>query len=146
MVLDENQVKLQLEEINKIRNTFPLNNQATSSLLNGNTHSSFPEKRRRVRDSGGNARNIYDSVKGFKNDMSHMVDLEPSVTITLQNNVQGKVGNQRMPSKRKAMFDAKAEMLKNEKARKLEEKRLKELQQKQLEEEQRKVSLLADFI
>ncbi|OTF81348.1 toutatis-like protein, partial [Euroglyphus maynei] len=97
----ENQMKVHLEELSKIRN---LDLSATSITAvppqqqigqsNQNSNHAIPEKKKRVRDSGG-TRNVYDSIKGFNtrsktaaghhhNDLKNH-ELEPSVTITIQN-------------------------------------------------------------
>lgn len=94
-------MKVHLEELSKIRN---LDLSATSITAvppqqqigqsNQNSNHAIPEKKKRVRDSGG-TRNVYDSIKGFNtrsktaaghhhNDLKNH-ELEPSVTITIQN-------------------------------------------------------------
>ncbi|KAI2810366.1 hypothetical protein BLOT_001527 [Blomia tropicalis] len=138
MLLNENQMKAQLEELNKIRN-FGLPSTSSSSATSSsssNQNNMYPEKKRRVRDSGS-TRNIYDNLKMFqqqkpiqqqqqsKNIQPH----EPSITITLQNQSKG--------SKRKTLFDQnRAEMIRAEKLLKKqeEERQLRELREKQEEE------------
>nr|XP_046920711.1 LOW QUALITY PROTEIN: bromodomain adjacent to zinc finger domain protein 2B-like [Dermatophagoides farinae] len=106
VILSENQMKVHLEELSKIRNLdlsatsiTAVPPQQTIAQSNQNYSSSnhiIPEKKKRVRDSGG-TRNVYDSIKGFNtrsktaavvhhqnNDIKNN-ELEPSVTITIQN-------------------------------------------------------------
>lgn len=81
VVLSESQLKLQLEEISKIRN-LDLTVQPSASNSMSNNH--VPEKKKRVRDSGG-TRNVYDSIRNQKVYRTSSNECEPSVTITIQN-------------------------------------------------------------
>ncbi|XP_075590922.1 uncharacterized protein LOC124500623 [Dermatophagoides farinae] len=105
VILSENQMKVHLEELSKIRNLDlsatsitavpPQQTIAQSNQNNSSSNHIIPEKKKRVRDSGG-TRNVYDSIKGFNtrsktaavvhqnNDIKNN-ELEPSVTITIQN-------------------------------------------------------------
>lgn len=97
-------MKVHLEELSKIRNLDlsatsitavpPQQTIAQSNQNNSSSNHIIPEKKKRVRDSGG-TRNVYDSIKGFNtrsktasvvhhNDIKNN-ELEPSVTITIQN-------------------------------------------------------------
>ncbi|KAH9413836.1 hypothetical protein DERP_009434, partial [Dermatophagoides pteronyssinus] len=110
VILSENQMKVHLEELSKIRNLDlsstsitavpPSSHHQQSNQINSNHHHQniAPEKKKRVRDSGG-TRNVYDSIKGFntrsktssvhqqqQNDLHNKNhEFEPSVTITIQN-------------------------------------------------------------
>lgn len=116
MTLTENQVKVQLEEINKIRNF------CIPSISVQQNNNVTPEKKKRVRDSGG-TRNVYDQIKNFKSSTSGKSsesnhsknELEPSITITVQNQSIGR------GTKRKSSEPSKQELIRNEKIKKNEE-------------------------
>lgn len=84
-------MKLQLEEMSKIRN-LDLSSSITVQPAPQPTmkNHSMTEKKKRVRDSGG-TRNVYESIKNYKKSAHHhnehhsKNDLQPSVTITIQN-------------------------------------------------------------
>lgn len=91
---------------------------SSSNQLQAQNHL-LPEKKRRVRDSGG-SRNVYDGIKNFKGHKNlfdgnlSKNDFEPSITITT---VQG---SQR-GTKRKNHEQSKAELLRAEKMMKKQE-------------------------
>lgn len=125
-------MKVQLEEINKFR---------TMCLPSySNQNNSAPEKKKRVRDSGG-TRNVYDQIKNFKStslankSSDNKNDTEPSITITIQSPPTGR------GTKRKSSEHHRPESTRNEKLLKKleEEKRLREELEEQ--EAERKVSV-----
>ncbi|KPM11598.1 toutatis-like protein [Sarcoptes scabiei] len=136
VVLSESQLKLQLEEISKIRN-LDLTVQPSASNSMSNNH--VPEKKKRVRDSGG-TRNVYDSIRNQKVYRTSSNECEPSVTITIQNaapirGVKRKSIEKRDVKQQKALKKQQEERRKKELKEKAEreERKLREAQERQLE-------------